>query len=67
MDYLLRNGGDPNARGNHQSTPLHSAAWGKNQEVVELLLEDGAEVDAKTDELETPDHDCYPAWTKRDG
>jgi ankyrin repeat protein len=54
VDYLLRNGGDPNARGNHQSTPLHSAAWGKNQEVVELLLEDGAEVDAKTDELETP-------------
>ena len=51
---LLRNGGDPNTRGNHLSTPLHSAAWGKNQEVVELLLEDGAEVDAQTDEQETP-------------
>ena len=27
---------------------------GRNQEVVELLLEDGAEVDAMTDEQETP-------------
>ena len=54
VDYLLRNGGDPNARGNHCSTPLHSAAWGRHPQVVELLLEDGAEVDALTDEKETP-------------
>ena len=51
---LFRSGGDPNARGNHCSTPLHSAAWGRHPQVVELLLEDGAEVDALTDEKETP-------------
>ena len=54
MDYLLRSGGDPNAKGKNLSTPLHSAAWGKNQDIVELLLEDGADVEALTSEQESP-------------
>ena len=54
VDFLLRNGGDPNAKSQHLSTPLHSAAWGRNLKVAELLLEDGADVNAKTDEGETP-------------
>ena len=33
---------------------LHSAAWGRNLKVAEILLEDGADVSAKTDEGETP-------------
>lgn len=54
VDFLLRNGGDPNARSKHLSTPLHSAAWGRNLKVAEILLEDGADVNAETDEGETP-------------
>lgn len=54
VDFLLRNGGNPNARSKHLSTPLHSAAWGRNLKVAEILLEDGADVSAKTDEGETP-------------
>ena len=34
--------------------PFTQCGLGKNQKVVELLLEDGAEVDAQTDEQETP-------------
>ena len=34
--------------------PLHSAAWGRNLKVAEILLEDGADVNAETDEGETP-------------
>ena len=54
VDFLLRNGGNPNARSKHFSTPLHSAAWGRNLKVAEILLEDGADVNAETDEGETP-------------
>ena len=54
VDFLLRNGGDPNAKSKHLSTPLHSAAWGRNLKVAEILLEDGADVNAETDEGETP-------------
>ena len=54
VDFLLRNGGNPNARSKHLSTPLHSAAWGRNLKVAEILLEDGADVNAETDEGETP-------------
>ena len=52
--FFLRNGGNPNARSKHFSTPLHSAAWGRNLKVAEILLEDGADVNAETDEGETP-------------
>jgi cytohesin len=54
VEYLINKGGDPNARGRHDSTPLHSAAWGRNRQVLEILLENGADVNARTDEGETP-------------
>jgi hypothetical protein len=54
VEYLISKGGDPNARGRHDSTPLHSAAWGRNRQVLEILLENGADVNARTDEGETP-------------
>lgn len=54
VDFILRNGGNPNAKSKNLSTPLHSAAWGRNLKVAELLLEDGADVNAQTDEGETP-------------
>ena len=54
VEYLINKGGDPNARGRHDSTPLHSAAWGRNRQVLEVLLENGADVNARTDEGETP-------------
>ena len=37
-------------------TPLHLAAWGGHKEIAELLIENGAKVDTKTDEARTPLH-----------
>ena len=53
LQFLLQNGGDPNARGD-MTRPLFSAAWGRNAAALEVLLEEGSDVDARTDEGETP-------------
>jgi hypothetical protein len=40
------------------STPLHSAAWNGHIEIARLLLQNGAEVDAKSNYGNTPLHDA---------
>jgi ankyrin repeat protein len=45
----LHKGFDPDAKDNSKSTPLHYAVKGKNLEMVDLLLEYGADPDATGD------------------
>ena len=44
-------------------TPLHSAAWNGQREVIEALLEGGAEPRVKNDRGETPLY--LAAWVRR--
>jgi prepilin-type N-terminal cleavage/methylation domain-containing protein len=48
--------GNVNRHGNMGRTPLHYAASHGHKDVAELLIEKGAEVDAKDIRLETPLH-----------
>jgi ankyrin repeat protein len=45
--YLLDRGVDPGARDEQGQTALHWAAWSPQPEIIKLLLERGAPVDAK--------------------
>jgi ankyrin repeat protein len=51
VEYLLSSavGADPRAARNNSFTPLHSAAMQGHDEICELLLEAGADVNAQTD------------------
>jgi hypothetical protein len=40
--YVLERGQDPNAQDNQQNTPLHWAIWNRRMEMIEPLLEHGA-------------------------
>ncbi|KAH8987328.1 ankyrin repeat-containing domain protein [Lactarius akahatsu] len=51
---LLERGVDVNALDEHQNTPLHSAAFRGVLEIVKVLLDHGAIVDAENDEGKTP-------------
>ena len=44
---LLRRGADPNYRGGWYFYPLQSAIVAKSEKIVKLLLDSGAEVNAK--------------------
>ena len=54
MQLLLGKGADANAEDQGRRTPLHLAAQGGHQEVVEALLKAGAEVNAVDGEGWTP-------------
>ena len=47
-------GSDVNLRGLGNMTPLHRASQNGHEEMVELLIENGADVNAMTDSGETP-------------
>ena len=44
-------GTDVNAKNRDGVTPLHNAAWGAHEEIAELLIANGADVNAKADEF----------------
>ena len=44
-------------------TPLHSAAWNGHRDVIEALLEGGADPDARNNRRETPLY--LAAWVRR--
>jgi ankyrin repeat protein len=47
VQALLRSGADVNVRDNHGLTPLFEAAWYGYEKVARLLLDDGANVNAR--------------------
>jgi len=49
--FFLERGVDPATRDEHGRTALHSACWGARTEIVNLLIEQGAEVDVKESRL----------------
>jgi hypothetical protein len=56
-DLLHRNGADPHLRGYEMKTPLHSAAYYGNLEVVQKLIEYGADIGAEDQDGRTPLYD----------
>lgn len=55
--WLLENGADPNVWSyEHQSTPLHRIAERRRGELVDWMIEFGADVDAKNASGQTPLH-----------
>ncbi len=50
MKLLVAKGADINAKDYNGTTPLHEAAWSGHKDVVELLVDNGANVSAKDDE-----------------
>ena len=52
--WLLEHGADPNARGPHGATAVHTAAKAGFTRVVEVLLAGGADVNARRDDGSTP-------------
>ena len=54
VKQCLTLGEDVNLRGLGNMTPLHRAAQNGRKEMVELLIESGADVNAETDSGETP-------------
>ena len=51
---LLKHGADINAQNKDQNTPLHLAGWYKHKSIIELLVEQGAEIDLKEYRGATP-------------
>ena len=47
VDCLLENGADPNICDNSNRTPLHEAVGEDNKTIAALLIEAGADVEAK--------------------
>jgi len=45
--YLLRLGANPRSKDTHGWTPLHYAGWYGNMNAAKILVNGGAEVDAK--------------------
>jgi len=56
MTLLLDSGGDPNVRGALGRTLVHTAVWHGGPELVELLIQRGAHVNAVDEVGETPLH-----------
>jgi ankyrin repeat protein len=54
VKQCLTLGEDVNLRGLANMTPLHRAAQNGRKEMVELLIENGADINAMTDSGETP-------------
>lgn len=52
--YALRFGGDPNTGSPRYGAALHMACWGLSEEVVKLLLDKGADVNAVFEDMGTP-------------
>jgi hypothetical protein len=53
-DLLRHNGADPHVKGYRKTIPLHSAAYYENLEVVQKLIEYGADIDARGEDGWTP-------------
>jgi ankyrin repeat protein len=63
---LLDHGAKVNARNSYGSTPLHDAALSGQRQIVEMLLERGAEIDARDqDSGATPLYNAA-SWGKLD-
>lgn len=54
--FLLARGANVNQRDQHNSTALHSAAWGGQCSIIKLLLEHHAEVNVLDEKNESPLH-----------
>lgn len=56
VESLLRNGMDPNYRNNAGFTPIHYAAFANNLQIMQLLVQYGANIHAVTDNGDTVFH-----------
>ncbi|MDG7055711.1 MAG: ankyrin repeat domain-containing protein [Wolbachia endosymbiont of Menacanthus eurysternus] len=56
ISWLIRKGGDIEARDNEGYTPLHAAVFGRRLESVKELIEAGADVNATEEDGNTPLH-----------
>jgi ankyrin repeat protein len=63
--FLRDNGAHPNVTGYRGRSPLLGAAWLGNVEMVQVLLEYKADVNARSDIDETPLHFTIPAYSMR--
>lgn len=54
---LIKAGADVNSKDNNWTTPLHLAAWYESPDVVRVLIDKGADVNAKTKEHSPPKYD----------
>ena len=57
-DFLHHNGAHANVRGFVQRIPLHSAAWCRDFEMVQVLLDYRADANARSSDNWTPLHDA---------
>ena len=51
---MIRHGANIHSRTIHGSTPLHAAAFDGFSNVADLLIQNGAEIDAKSNTKDTP-------------
>jgi ankyrin repeat protein len=65
-DLLHHNGADPHSRGIRMRTPLHSAAYFGNLEVVQKLIEYGADISAEDQNGHTPLYDGSEGYHPKD-
>jgi len=56
QELLARDSSLVNTRGGGNATPLHGAAFNGHVEVVKILLQNGGDVRAMTNNMETPAH-----------
>jgi ankyrin repeat protein len=56
VDFMMKNGADPNAPGQNGKTALHLAAWLGTSAFVPILLRGGADVNCKNWNGDTPLH-----------
>ena len=61
---LHRNGSSLEPRGHYENTPLHSAAYYGDLEMVQVLLEYGVDVNAQSSDGQTPLH--FASWGYHD-
>lgn len=54
--FLIRVGGEVNARDEDDSVPLHNAAAGGYDKIAMMLIEGGADIDVRDSDGETPLH-----------
>ena len=54
IEQLLATGTSANERGTANMTPLHLATWQRNLDIMILLLDNGADIEAIDDDKETP-------------
>jgi len=54
MEYLIKNGADPNVKSLDGNTPMHEVTWGDSVRSVEILCNAGGNVNIQNNNGETP-------------